>query len=81
MNENNNKVTAPPEPTEAGLQHAGRRRFLKVLTAGSAVAGIAAVSSTQVLAGSPETTAKAAPETGNGYRETDHIRSFYDTLR
>lgn len=86
MSENKNKVASPPDliaqqPAE-GLQHEGRRQFLRTLAAGSAVAGIAAVTASQAVAATtPEAGSKPAPEKKNGYRETDHIRAFYDTLR
>ncbi|WP_417594808.1 twin-arginine translocation signal domain-containing protein [Oceanospirillum sp.] len=81
MSENNNKVTSPPDQTD-GLQHAGRRQFLKTLATGSAVAGVAAVTASQAIAAaSPDTDQQPATEEQNGYRETDHIRTFYDTLR
>ncbi|WP_086481971.1 twin-arginine translocation signal domain-containing protein [Oceanospirillum sanctuarii] len=81
MSENNNKVTSPPDQTE-GLQHAGRRQFLRTLATGGAVAGIAAVTASQAMAATtPEVGVKPAPEEKSGYRETDHIRTFYDTLR
>lgn len=81
MSENNNKVTSPPDQAEQ-LQHAGRRQFLKTLTVGGAVAGIAAVTATQAMAAtSSDAGEKPAPDEKSGYRETDHIRTFYDTLR
>lgn len=89
MHDNKNKVTAAPglelseqaTPDSQGLQHAGRRAFLKTLTAGGAVAGLAAVTASQVMAASPESAQPPLPEEKDGYRETDHIRTFYDTLR
>ncbi|OOV87948.1 hypothetical protein BTA35_0206720 [Oceanospirillum linum] len=64
------------------MQHAGRRQFLKTLATGSAVAGVAAVTASQAIAAaSPEADQQSAKEEQNGYRETDHIRTFYDTLR
>jgi len=86
MSENKNKVASPPDQTApeqaSGLQHAGRRQFLKTLTAGGAVAGLAAVTASQAMAAtSAEVGEKPAPDEKSGYRETDHIRTFYDTLR
>ncbi|WP_084632161.1 twin-arginine translocation signal domain-containing protein [Oceanospirillum maris] len=84
MSDNNNKVSSPsPELSEKdrGLEHAGRRAFLKKLTAGGALAGIAAVTASQAIAASPEPASNPQPEEKSGYRETDHIRTFYDTLR
>jgi len=56
----------------------GRRQLLKALAVGSAAGAVATVSG-QALAASPSvepTTAK-----GDGYQETDHIRSYYASLR
>ena len=53
---------------------AGRREFFKLAGAG-AVAGGAAM-----VAGTPEAEA-AAVEGGAGYRETDHVRRYYDSAR
>ncbi len=63
------------------LKQAGRRQFLKALTAGGAVAGLAAMTAGQAVAATNDVPAKPAPEDKKGYRETDHIRSYYDTLR
>ena len=53
---------------------AGRREFFRLAGAG-AVAGGAAL-----VAGTPE--AKAAlPDDAAGYRETDHVRRYYDSAR
>ena len=59
-----------------------RRRFLKTLGVGTAAAGAAAAVGNVTLAQAEtkETTAKA-PEQSIQYRETDHIRAFYATLR
>ena len=53
---------------------AGRREFFKVAGAG-AVAGGAAM-----VAGTGEAEA-ASREGGTGYRETDHVRRYYDSAR
>lgn len=52
----------------------GRREFFKVAGAG-AVAGGAAM-----VAGTPEAEA-ASVEGRAGYRETDHVRRYYDSAR
>lgn len=56
----------------------GRRQLLKALAVGSAAGAVATVSG-QALAASPA----VAPTTekGDGYRETDHVRSYYASLR
>ncbi|GGI89881.1 formate dehydrogenase [Shewanella gelidii] len=55
----------------------GRRQLLKALALGSA-AGAAATMSGQAAAAPA---AKAPEDQGDGYRETDHIRNYYATLR
>ncbi|KFZ36676.1 formate dehydrogenase [Shewanella mangrovi] len=55
-----------------------RRQLLKTLAIGSAAGAVATVSGQAMAATDmPATTAKKA----DGYRETEHIRSYYDTLR
>lgn len=58
---------------------ASRRNFLKTL----GVAGTAA--SAAALAGNLQAASEAEPDTAatqaEGYRETPHIRSYYDSLR
>ncbi|MFQ6372080.1 twin-arginine translocation signal domain-containing protein [Shewanella sp. YIC-542] len=56
----------------------GRRQLLKALAVGSA-AGVVATVSGQATAAAPE--ASPEPKLQDGYRETQHIRSYYDTLR
>ncbi|OPX54430.1 hypothetical protein BTE48_14415 [Oceanospirillum multiglobuliferum] len=57
-----------------------RRGFLKVLTAGGAAAGLLTMASTEVLADAPKLNQpQSKPKAG--YHETDHIRSYYDSLR
>ncbi|QFU24992.1 twin-arginine translocation signal domain-containing protein [Shewanella eurypsychrophilus] len=56
----------------------GRRQLLKALAVGSAAGAVATVSG-QALAASADvvpTTAK-----NDGYQETDHVRSYYASLR
>ncbi|QYJ86256.1 twin-arginine translocation signal domain-containing protein [Shewanella mesophila] len=56
----------------------GRRQLLKALAVGSAAGAVATVSG-QAMAATPA----SAPESkhGDGYHETDHIRSYYASLR
>ncbi len=60
-----------------------RRRFLKTLGVGTAAAGAAAAAAvgnvTLVQAETPR--AESPADKAQGYRETDHIRTFYATLR
>lgn len=55
----------------------GRRQLLKALAIGSAAGAVATVSG-QALAAKPE--ASEVPK-GEGYRETDHVRNYYASLR
>ncbi|ARD24301.1 MULTISPECIES: twin-arginine translocation signal domain-containing protein [Shewanella] len=55
-----------------------RRQMLKALAVGSAAGAVATVSG-QALAASPEATSSV--DKSDGYRETDHVRSYYATLR
>jgi len=56
-----------------------RRRFLLAIGAGSAGAAAAA---TQTLAAPVlNPAAIAAPDTGQGYRETEHVLDYYATTR
>jgi hypothetical protein len=58
-----------------------RRRFLKTLGAGTAAAGAAAAIGHVTLAQADDTSDTAEADTSRQYRETDHIRAFYATLR
>ncbi|MCE9662351.1 twin-arginine translocation signal domain-containing protein [Halomonas sp. M5N1S17] len=57
-----------------------RRRFLKTLGLGTAAAGAAAAVGHVTLV-QAENKAEPVVDTAQGYRETDHIRTFYATLR
>ncbi|WP_192037001.1 twin-arginine translocation signal domain-containing protein [Halomonas sp. YLGW01] len=57
-----------------------RRHFLKTLGTGTAAAG-AIVAIGQAPLVQAETSPAATPDTPRGYRETDHIRRYYATLR
>lgn len=57
-----------------------RRRFLKTLGVGTAAAGTAAAIGNVTLV-QAESESKSVTETSRLYRETDHIRAFYATLR
>ena len=56
----------------------GRRQLLKAIAVGSAAGAVATISG-QALAASPA----VAPTTekSEGYQETDHVRSYYASLR
>jgi len=55
---------------------AKRRDFLKLLGVGSIAGAAAAVTGGSAPAGEPE----AKPE-GAGYRETPHVKKYYETAR
>ena len=55
-----------------------RRRFLFALTAGGA--GAAAAKASPALAASAAE-ATSAPAAATGYRETAHVRDYYDSTR
>ncbi|WP_136254604.1 MULTISPECIES: twin-arginine translocation pathway signal [Halomonadaceae] len=57
-----------------------RRLFFKTLGTGTAAAG-AFFAIGQVPLVQAKTTPSTAPEEPRGYRETDHIRRYYATLR
>jgi hypothetical protein len=56
-----------------------RRRVLKTLVAAGSVTALAAVSG-RAVAGPKVEVAEPAPE-AKGYRETDHIRTYYSKAR
>jgi hypothetical protein len=56
-----------------------RRRVLKTLVAAGGVTALAAVSG-RAVAGPVTTVVDKAP-VANGYRETDHIRTYYSKAR
>lgn len=56
----------------------GRRQLLKALAVGSAAGAVATISG-QAMAATPAQAKESA--SGDGYRETDHIRSYYASLR
>ena len=69
---------SPPSSASQAPYDKNRRRFLFALGAGSA--GAAAAS--QPLAASlAATEVPAVPESGQGYRETEHVRDYYATTR
>lgn len=55
-----------------------RRQLLKSLALGGAAGAVATVSG-QALAATDK--AETAVKQADGYRETEHVRSYYDTLR
>ncbi len=61
---------------ERGEQSAADRRdFLKLATVGTVLGGAAIVTGGKVEAAAP-----ATPE-GGGYRETDHVKTYYKLAR
>ena len=55
-----------------------RRQMLKALALGSAAGAVASVVSTQATAA---TGAAPAQEQSENYRETEHVRDYYASLR
>ena len=53
---------------------AGRRDFLKL-------AGVATVSGGAALATGGDVVEASVPDGQKGYRETDHVRAYYDAAR
>jgi hypothetical protein len=62
---------------------AGRRGFLKGVAATGGSAVLAGVFASGLVPHDPGATAarKPEPRASRGYRETDHIREYYRTLR
>lgn len=64
---------------ERGRREGDRRGFLKLAGLG---AGAAAGAVATAVAGKPAEAAEVPPETqGRGYRETPHIRKYYELAR
>ncbi|QEM81739.1 MULTISPECIES: twin-arginine translocation signal domain-containing protein [Halomonas] len=66
------------QPTGSDPQ---RRRFLKVLGVGSVTAGVAAGITHVSLAQAEDEAEESRDQQAGGYRETQHIRDFYASLR
>ncbi|MFY0988944.1 twin-arginine translocation signal domain-containing protein [Halomonas sp. C05BenzN] len=58
-----------------------RRHFLKTLGVGTAAAGAAAAVGHVSLVQAETSRTESPADKAQGYRETDHIRTFYATLR
>ncbi len=56
------------------VDQTGRRDFLKLSALGAAAAGT-------VMAAGSAAAEDAKPVSGSGYRETDHVKTFYETAR
>lgn len=59
-------------------QQLGRREFLKKATVTGAAAGVAAVVLSQESA---EAAVASDSPKSSGYRETDHVKTYYDLAR
>lgn len=70
----------PVSSTDGSAQNPDRRRFMKTIGLGTAAAGAAAAVGHVTLANADDVPAKR-DEASLNYRETDHIRAFYATLR
>ncbi len=53
----------------------GRRDFLKLASLGTVLGGV-----TAIAGGSAQAT-EAIDETGSGYRESAHVKTYYDSAR
>ena len=53
----------------------GRRDFLKIASLGTVLGGAA------LAAGGNAQASEVADETGSGYRETPHVKTYYDSTR
>ncbi|HET8790677.1 MAG TPA: twin-arginine translocation pathway signal [Modicisalibacter sp.] len=58
-----------------------RRRFLRTLGLGTAAAGAAASIGHVTFVQADQSTDAVATDPDTHYRETDHVRAFYATLR
>lgn len=56
-------------------KQAQRREFLKMTGLGTLVGAAA------VAGGMPKKAEAATPETGSGYRETEHVKKYYELSR
>jgi len=65
---------ANPSPPSTDLK---RRRFLLAVSAGGAGAAAAVAPARAVVAASTE----AAADGATGYRESEHVKRYYDTTR
>lgn len=71
----------PVSPNEASHHNPERRRFMKTVGLGTAAAGAAAAVGHVTLANAEETAPVSADSASTNYRETEHIRAFYASLR
>ena len=69
---------ATAQPAAAPIRNS-RRRFLFAL--GASGAGAAAAAAAPAVQASIAETAAAAPPASRGYRETEHVRDYYDSTR
>jgi hypothetical protein len=62
------------ETKKQDVGQTGRRDFLKLSALGAAAAGT-------VIASGSATADEVKPVSGSGYRETEHVKTFYETAR
>ena len=72
-------VTSTPAAVSSQAASLPRRRFLFALGASSA--GAAAVAAAPTLASAAAAVDANATATTTGYRETEHVRDYYDSAR
>lgn len=68
------------QPSQQPSHNSERRRFMKTVGLGTAAAGAVAAVGHVTLAQADTTPVKDEKQTVN-YRETDHIRAYYASLR
>lgn len=74
-------TSSPVNPNDGSARNPERRRFMKTVGLGTAAAGAAAAVGHVTLANAGEAAPVSADAPSLNYRETEHIRAFYATLR
>ena len=71
------QIPAHEQPSSTPSTDLKRRRFLLAMSAGGAGAAAAATPARAVVAATTDASAPAA----TGYRESEHVKRYYDTTR
>ena len=71
------QTPAQANPASTPSTDLKRRRFLLAVSAGGAGAAAAVAPARAIVAASTD----AAAETTSGYRETEHVKRYYETTR
>jgi hypothetical protein len=72
------QIPAHANPTSTPSTDLKRRRFLLAVSAGGAGAVAAASPARAAVAAAPEA---GAADTATGYRETEHVKAYYASIR